>query len=150
MIILHARARTGFGEWAKQGLGFWHLSYMIGGHSFAITHIDHCCLRGNMNLPGADKQVLVKFLGRKFLKFPKKDSRNVFAVPHPCKELNFAINFGAISCSPMAIYRPETVMQQLKSKASSYLCVSCILCFHWLWDFEVLIFMFCGCRILLL
>ncbi|MBI1733552.1 MAG: DUF547 domain-containing protein [Candidatus Rokubacteria bacterium] len=89
---------------------FGRVRYRVGGYTFSLDDIEHGVLRGNRarRLPP-------------WPAFRRGDRRAVLAVVPPDPRIHFALNCGARSCPPLAVYRAEQVDRQLDLATRSFL-----------------------------
>lgn len=89
---------------------FGRVSYRVGGFTFSLDDIEHGVLRGNRarRLPP-------------WPAFRRGDRRGSLAIVPPDPRIHFALNCGARSCPPVAVYRADQIDRQLDLATRSFL-----------------------------
>jgi len=81
---------------------FERAAYLIGGHRFSLTDIEHGILRANQGFP--------YFLGPHF---SPDDFRRGWVLPLADPRIHFALNCASESCPPIGFYDPDKINHQL-------------------------------------
>lgn len=79
------------------------ISYVIGGHSFALNEIENGVLRSNRKAIGAVTKP-----------FSKNDARLKIALPEAEPKIHFALVCGAKSCPPIKTYTSAVSLHLLR------------------------------------
>lgn len=102
-LVVHGIVSLGVARSVKDVSGFFETAaYQIDGHVFSLDDIEHGILRCNS----------AKYLSP-FKPFAKGDPRQKFAMERIDPRIHFALICGTRSCPPFAVYRPETIDDQL-------------------------------------
>jgi hypothetical protein len=94
-------------------LGFFQkAAYLVNGHRFSLTDIEHGILRDNRGIP--------YFPGTYF---SEKDQRSEALPGVFDHRIHFALNCASRSCPPIGVYNPDNIFQQLDLAAHSFINV---------------------------
>ncbi|KNC47676.1 glutaredoxin [Thecamonas trahens ATCC 50062] len=110
--ILVVHAAIVYGHPTNRFQRAWFFSkphYLIDGHVFSLSVIEHGILRANTKAPGALRAPL-----------RQDDPRLAYACDGVDPRIHFALNCGAISCPPIRVYLPHNVEAALELSAHSF------------------------------
>jgi len=96
--------------------------YNLGGHNYSLNDIHHSILRKNdpAGLSTAYDMFKSMFSSAKPQRFHEFDPRHKFVLRTFDPRVNFALNFGSISCPPLKYYDYENIENQLDHAAKRF------------------------------
>jgi len=123
IMIAHYNLKKTFEMSTTQRMdAFNSCKYNIGGHNYSLNDIHHGILRKNATGSTITFDV-VKFVFSfkpKGPRFVEADPRFKFVIRNFDPRINFALNFGALSCPPIKFYDYENIENQLDHAAKRY------------------------------
>lgn len=115
LLIPYAFAKVGIGSsnFARASF-FGSVSFNIGGHVLSFNDLENGLLRGNRKPPYSLT-----------LPFGKSDPRRVLPLKEPDCRIHFALNCGATSCPPVKNFTVESIGEELRIVAMSFMEENC-------------------------